>query len=163
MLNHCQQLSIPHPDFLDDVEDHPECCCKQKMGLNLQKISQISLTKTLHFMTWCQYVVLVHFKCKSFLKLALCLRLPQHSNVFWKTNWLIVTFQKCVLPKKTLAISEMKFTSHDEDTLPKCLLPRSVRIPIRQLPFITWWEIRSSTHQLQWVSLGWHTALVSSI
>ena len=56
MLNHCQQLSIPHPDFLDDVEDHPECCCKQKMGLNLQQISQISLTKTLHFMTWCQYI-----------------------------------------------------------------------------------------------------------
>lgn len=69
MLNHCQQLSIPHPDFLDDVEDHPECCCKQKMGLNLQKISQISLTKTLHFMTWCQYVV--HFKCKKFPEISL--------------------------------------------------------------------------------------------
>ena len=72
MLNHCQQLSIPHPDFLDDVEDHPGCCCKQKMGLNLQK----SVIRA---------VVGATFDLKTSKRFKLQCCCPH--NIFFKTRW----------------------------------------------------------------------------
>ena len=118
-------------------------------------------------MTWCHYVV--HFKCNKFGETSLVPSSPSTQQCFFDRQMDWVSFPKMCFAQKimrwvkkkvylllpSLQTRFMFFMADDEETLPKCLLPRSVRIPIWQKPSITWWQyIVVHINCNEWANVG---------